>query len=366
MPFLACAGVGTRLSCLTMVPVLEAVPNFSAGRDSFLLERLVRTAREAGAEVLDASADADHNRSVVTLAGVPRAVEEACVALAAVATEAIDLRSHTGAHPRVGALDVLPFVPLLGLDLADARRSARRVAERLVREVGLPVFFYAEASDPPGRALAELRKGGFEALTRRRDPARRPDLVPAALAPSGIHPSAGVTCVGARPLLLAWNVDVKGLTREALREVAATLRARDGGLAGVRALGLELSRQGRMQISMNLEDVRAHAPFHVFRVLETEVEARGGRVAATEVIGLIPDELVLGAGADRLSLLDPTPSRVLSSRVLEHVARRSRDAARAMLEEVDRAGDDVPPSVRAAAARLEEALIGPPVPDERE
>lgn len=347
-----------------MVPVVEAVPNFSAGRDLSFVERLARIAEEAGAEVLDASADADHNRSVVTLIGAPGRVEEACVAMAAAAVEVIDLRDHRGVHPRIGALDVLPLVPLLGLSPREARRLARRVGKRLASEVGLPVYFYADASDPPGRALADLRRGGFETLARAIPEGREPDVLPGGWTDARLHPTAGATCVGARSLLLAWNVDVTGLEPEALRAVAAELRESGGGPDGVRALGLVLREQGRMQVSMNLENVEDRRPFAVFGLLEEKVSKRGGRVVATEVIGMIPDNLLLAAGADRLSLLDPDPSRVLSSRVLDHVARRSEDAARALMREVDAAGSDVPVGVRDAAARLSEALIGPEVPDE--
>lgn len=342
-----------------MVPVLEAVPNFSAGRDPELLERLTRAASEAGAEVLDVSADADHNRSVLTLVGAPADVEEAAVRLAAAAVEGIDLRRHDGVHPRVGALDVLPFVPLLGLTLDDARDSALRVGERLAREVGVPVYFYAAASDPPGRPLHELRRGGFEALAGAFPPDRPPDLLPPGWDRSGAHPTAGVTCVGARPLLLAWNVDVRGLAEADLREVAAGLRETGGGFPGLRALALALPSQGRLQISMNLEDVRNHPPFQVFRALEERILERGGEVVGTEVIGMIPDELILDAGADRLSLLDQTPSRVLSSRLVDHVARRAARELGRLVEAVRAAGDDAPPEVREAARRAGDALMGP-------
>jgi glutamate formiminotransferase len=348
-----------------MVPVLEAVPNFSAGRDEGLLRELTRVAREAGAEVLDASADADHNRSVITLLGAPGAVEEAAVRMAAVAAGAIDLREHRGVHPRIGALDVLPFVPLSGLTMDDARESARRVGDRLAREVGLPVYFYAHASDPPGRRLSVLRRGGFESLVPGFPPDRAPDLLPPGWSHPGIHPVAGAVCVGARPVLLAWNVDVEGFAPAELTEVAAELRESGGGLPGVRALGLVLQEQGRMQISMNVEDVGNHSPFKVFRALEDRVSDRGGRVVATEVIGMIPDELVFGAGADRLALLDRTPSRVLSSRLAEHLARRAGREAMALVRAVEEEGDEVPPRIREAARRLGESLIGPKVRDDR-
>ena len=341
-----------------MVPVLEAVPNFSAGRDRKLVDSLVRAASSLGVEVLDASADPDHNRAVLTFVGPSAAVEDACVATARIAYEAIDLRNHRGVHPRVGALDVLPLVPLLGLTLEEARAAARRVGQRLAKEVGIPVFFYAEASDPPGRTLAKLREGGFESLVRDFPSDRPPDLLPDPWPHPGAHPTAGVTCVGARPLLLAWNVEVDGLSEDEVRGVATALRERDGGIEGLRVLALALPSKGCLQVSMNLEDVSNRKPFLVFRDVEDRVREAGGRVLITEVVGLVPDELILEAGADRLSLLDPDPSRVLSSRLTTHVARRAARQSEALLALVRELGQRTPPEVREAAERLGLSLGG--------
>ncbi len=340
-----------------MLPVLEAVPNFSAGRDPALLKELVRAAEGAGTEVLDASADADHNRSVLTLVGTPGEIEEAAVRLASLAVEAIDLRAQEGVHPRVGALDVFPVVPLSGVTEADATALARRIGRRFVEELSLPVFFYALASDPPGRGLGELRKGGFEALTR--GEARRPDLVPReGPGRGGIHPSAGVSCVGARPLLLAWNVDVEGIDIAGLREVARGLRETDGGHEGLRALGLELERQGRMQLSMNLEDVRRRAPFEVFRALERTIEDRGGRIVRTEVIGMVPDELVLAAAADRLLLDDPRSDRLLAGRILSHAGERALRAAMEVVRAAEGEEEALPARLREALRELKLVCAG--------
>ncbi|MDX1647354.1 MAG: glutamate formimidoyltransferase [Longimicrobiales bacterium] len=301
-----------------MIPVLEAVPNVSEGRDLTKVEALVEVIGGHDVEVLDWSADPDHNRAVVTFIGHPEAVEEAALATARFALETIDLRRHRGVHPRVGALDVLPFVPLRGLSMDDAVASARRVGERIA-DLGVPVFFYGQASTPPGRGLAELRRGGFEALAEGWPPGRAPDLPPGATGP---HPSAGVTCVGARRILLAWNVVVSGIELEDARAIAAMIRERGGGFPGVRALGLHLEDQDRVQISMNLEDPERVLPLDVFRRIETEVRRRGGTVLETEVIGMMPDTLVLPDSADRLKLPDLGRARVLSHRVAEYVAAR--------------------------------------------
>lgn len=303
--------------------ILEAVPNFSEGRDLETIEEIVEAIRSAGAEVLDWSADADHNRSVVTMIGPPAVVERAALAAAAVAFERIDLRRHRGVHPRIGALDVLPFVPLVGLSMDDARDSALRVGRSIAHDLGVPVFFYGEASDPPGRRLAELRRGGFEALAAGWPPDRVPDVLPPAWTYPGAHPTAGVTCVGARPVLLAWNVLVDGLTLREAADIAGRIREAGGGFTGLRALALELPSRGALQISMNLEDPRRTSPIDVFETIERLVAEVGGRVVETEVIGMLPDELLLSAAASRLRLRDATTRRMLARRLVEFQAAAS-------------------------------------------
>lgn len=308
--------------------LLEAVPNFSEGRDLATVHAIVDAMRAAGAEVLDWSADADHHRSVVTLVGPPETVEDAALAGARVAVDRIDLTRHRGVHPRIGALDVLPFVPLLGLGLEDARASARRVGGRIADELGVPVFFYGDAADPPGRSLAELRRGGFEALRDGWPAGRRPDVLPPQWQRAGAHPTAGATCVGARPLLLAWNVYVAGVSDEVARDIAARVRETNGGFAGVRAMALRLPAAGRLQISMNIEKVDDASPLDVFRRIETLLAEHGGRIEETEIIGMVPDRLVRDAAAERLKLRAGDAGRVLSTRLLEIMTRQranSRD-----------------------------------------
>ena len=307
-----------------MIPVLEAVPNFSEGRDPGLLRALVDAIAAEGADVLDFSADPDHNRSVVTFVGAPVTVEAAALAAARFALEHIDLRGHRGVHPRVGALDVLPFVPLEGLGMSDAVASARRVGAR-IGELGIPVYYYGRASDPPGRGLAELRRGGVEAIRDGFPEGRRPDVLPAGM--DRAHATAGATCVGARPILLAWNVFVEGVDEAGAKAVAREIRESGGGFPGLRALGLRLEGSGRTQISMNLEDPDRVSPLAVLAAIEERIAARGGRVVETEVIGMMPDALVLPAARDRLHLPDLDPARLLSRRIAEHV--RLRLASRA-------------------------------------
>ena len=308
-----------------MVPVLEAVPNFSEGRDLGWIQELVQVISGEGVEVIDWTADGDHHRSVVTYIGDPESVEAASIAAARFAIEGIDLRTHEGIHPRIGALDVLPFVPVHDLTMDSAIESARRVGGRLAAE-GVPVYFYGEAvyggtPSRSDRSLASIRRGGFEALRGGFPAGRDPDLA-APQSPGRPHPTAGATCVGARRVLLAWNVFVEGISLEALEAIATGLRESGGGFRHLRVLALELPESGRLQCSMNLEDPEATSPYHVFDAIEERVEAGGGQVIETEVIGMIPDPLVLPAAGDRFRLLNSGESRLLSRRVSEYVSTR--------------------------------------------
>ena len=305
---------------MSPIQVLEAVPNFSVGQDAGIVAEIADAARAQGADVLDWSADADHNRAVITWIGPPSIVENAAVAAARVAASRIDLRSHRGLHPRIGALDVMPLVPVAGLTMDEARGSAHRVGERLAREVGLPVFFYADASTPRGRSLAELRRGGFEAMVSSWPAGRVPDELPPDWPHPGAHPTAGAVCVGARPVLLAWNVVTTGIALDAAKTIAASVRAANGGFPGVRALAFLLESSGRVQISMNLEDAERNSPMQVFRRIENAVVEMGGTIMETEIIGMLPDRLLLEAAADRLKIVQPDASRQLTRQVLRHVA----------------------------------------------
>jgi glutamate formiminotransferase len=301
--------------------VLEAVPNFSEGRNVAVIEAIVAAIEQTGATVLDWSADPDHHRSVVTIVGSPAIVADGTVAGAGIAFRHIDLRRHHGVHPRIGALDVLPFVPLIGLTLEQARGIARGVGRRIVDEFGVPVYFYGQASDPPGRSLADLRRGGYEGLVQNWPPDLPADLMPEPWPHPGAHPSAGVCCVGARNILLAWNVFLTGLQFDDVKAIARAMRERNSGLPGVRALALELPRRGSLQLSMNLEDPAVTPPAAVFDQLEVLVSERGGQVAETEVIGLVPDELVVSVAEQRMRLQPGTGDRLLSRKLAEFLSR---------------------------------------------
>ena len=288
---------------------LEAVPNFSEGADPAVLDA-IGAALSAHARLLDVHADADHHRSVFTLVGEGGQLVEALLAGIACARERIDLRVHAGAHPRIGAADVVPIVPIRPEDASRARETALELARRVGEELGLPVFLYADLA--PGRGPAFFRRGGPEELQRRIDAGElAPDFGPARL-----DPSAGGVIVGSRPPLIAFNVDLVGADVETAKAIARIVRERDGGFAGVRALGLELPLAGHAQVSMNIEDWQASPPHLVVAAIEREAHARGAEIAGSELVGLLPAGAAAAAAGAALRLAGFDASRVLELRLL--------------------------------------------------
>jgi glutamate formiminotransferase/glutamate formiminotransferase/formiminotetrahydrofolate cyclodeaminase len=286
---------------------LESVPNFSEGRDRATIDA-IGDALSAHARLLDVHADADHNRSVFTLVGTEDELAAALAAGVRVAVERIDLRRHDGAHPRVGAADVVPIVPLRPDDLERARVAALAIGERLAREAGLPVFLYA----PPERGPAFYRRGGPEGLQARVDAGElAPDF-----GPPRLHESAGAIILGARRPLVAFNVNLRGELAVA-REVAALVRERGGGFPGVRALGLDLPRAGLVQVSMNVEDWEAAALHEIVERIGAEAVARGAEVVGSELVGLMPAGAAAAAAGAMLRIDGFDASRVLELRLLD-------------------------------------------------
>jgi glutamate formiminotransferase len=279
---------------------LESVPNVSEGRDPETIAALA-DAFGSAARLLDVHSDADHNRSVFTLVGEDDALVESLVAGIAAAAERIDLRRHEGAHPRVGAADVVPLVPLRPEDESRAREAAFRVADGAAA-LGVPVYFYGRLTED-GREPAFFRRGGLEGL--------RPDR-----GPTELHPSAGAVLVGVRRPLIALNVNLASQDLEAAREIAAVVRERDGGFPGVRALGLELPRAGHVQVSMNVTDWEAARPHEVVARIRAEAAARGIEVTRSELVGLLPAGAAVAAAAEPLGLEGLDPSRILELRLL--------------------------------------------------
>ena len=288
---------------------LESVPNFSEGRDAATLEAL-RTALSRPARLLDLHVDEDHNRSVFTLVGDEDELAETLVAGVACARDRIDLRRHEGAHPRVGAADVVPIVPIKPEDMGRAKQAALTLADRIGDELSLPVFLYGELA--PGRGPAFFRTGGLEGLRQRVDAGE----LPPDFGPSSIDERAGAVLVGARGPLIAFNVNLRG-ELSAARAIAATVRERDGGFPGVRALGLELPRAGLVQVSMNVEDWEAAALHELVARIEAEATVRGAEVVGAELVGLMPGGAAAVAAGPALRIDGFDASRVLELRLLE-------------------------------------------------
>jgi len=282
------------------VPSLECVPNVSEGRRPEVVARLAAAASSPqSVQLLDVSSDPDHNRSVLTLAGEPEGLVQGLLALYEVALAEIDLRRHDGVHPRVGAVDVVPFVPLGDTPMAAAVAAAERLAPEVARRFDLPVYLYERAARVPGRsALAAIRKGQFEGFAAKlQEPLWAPDFGPAR-----VHPTAGVTVIGARFFLIAFNAVLDTPDVAVARAVARRVRESGGGLPAVRAMGVYLASRRRAQVSMNLVDFRRTPLLRVLERVRAEAAALGTRVVEGELIGLMPEEAARAAVRDALQL----------------------------------------------------------------
>jgi glutamate formiminotransferase len=301
--------------------IVECVPNFSEGRRPEVVARLVEAVESVeGTLVLDTHVDADHNRSVITFVGGVESIVEAAVRVAARAAELIDLRKHAGVHPRVGALDVLPFVPVRGVTLEECIRLAHAAGARIAREVGVPVYFYESAARRPDRVnLEDVRRGGFELL--REEIETNPERAPDEGAPR-IHETAGACVVGARSLLVAYNINLDTTDVTVARRVARAVRGRDGGLRYLKALGFELRERGLTQVSMNLVRFEKTALHHAFEAVRREAARYGVRVVGSEIVGLIPQAALDRAADYFLQIENFTPDLVLENRIASALAKR--------------------------------------------
>jgi glutamate formiminotransferase / formiminotetrahydrofolate cyclodeaminase len=282
-------------------PLVECVPNFSEGRDAATLEAL-RSAitRVPGVRLLDVQADPAHNRSVYTFVASPDTAVEAALSAMRVATERIDMTKHRGEHPRMGATDVVPFVPVRNTTMDDCVALARRLGERAAAELSVPIYLYARAATRPERErLPDVRKGEFEGLKERigKDPAADPDF-----GPKHIHPTAGATAVGARPFLVAFNIYLDSSDVSIAKDIAKKIRTSSGGLPAVQASGFEVA--GTAQVSMNLLDIDTTSPATVFTIVEEAARERRVAVLKSEVVGLIPERALLGAATAFLKVPD--------------------------------------------------------------
>jgi glutamate formiminotransferase len=294
--------------------IVECVPNFSEGRDASVVDAIARAIESvAGVFLLDRSSDPDHNRSVITMAGGPDAVLEAALRSVGKAAELIDLRKHKGEHPRIGATDVLPFVPVSGITLAECAALAKKAGREIWERFRIPVYFYEAAATRAERTnLESVRKGRFEGLGEEvlRNPERLPDIGEPAL-----HPSAGATAVGARKFLIAYNINLNTADVAVAKRIAKTIRASSGGLSFVKAMGVDLRSRGLAQVSINLTDFEQTPIQRVFDAVKGEAEREAVAIAGSEIVGLIPQKALESTSAAYLQLENFSATQVFEKRL---------------------------------------------------
>lgn len=299
-----------------MAEIVECVPNFSEGRRKEVVDAIRSAiAKVPGARVLDVEMDPDHHRSVITFVGDRAAVAEAAFRAAKTAVSLIDMNRHKGEHPRVGALDVLPFVPIAGVTMDDCVALARSVGKRIADELQVPVYLYeAAATRPDRRSLPDVRRGEFEGLkvAIETDPDRKPDFGPARL-----HPTAGASIVGARPVLIAWNVNLRTKDVRVAKRIAKAIRESDGGLPAVRAKGFELADRGLVQVSMNMLDYRKTSLVRAFEAIRALAAEEGVEIAQSEIVGLVPLDALLEGATQYFMLARFHREQILESRLWE-------------------------------------------------
>lgn len=295
-----------------MVKLLDCALNFSEGRREKVINAIAGAAQ--GVRVLDVSPDKDHNRTVLTFIGSPQAVAQAAFSVSAKAVDLIDMNQHRGAHPRMGAVDVIPFVPLGEARMEEAVEMARQVGQRLGTELGIPVYLYEEAATRPKRRnLADIRRGEYEGLLEKlADPQWKPDF-----GPDRPHPTAGATAVGARIYLVAYNVNLGTSEIEIAKAIARAVRARTGGLHNVKALGVMLKERGLAQVSMNVVDPFRTPLYRVLELVRLEAARYGVAIVGSEIVGLVPLSVIVEAARYYLQLEDFGDEQVLETQLWE-------------------------------------------------
>jgi glutamate formiminotransferase len=294
--------------------LIECIPNVSEGRRTEVLDACAEAIRSAGARLLDVKPDAAHNRTVYTFAGEAGAVRAGVLALFDRAVEAIDLRRHSGEHPRIGAVDVVPFVPIEGATMADCVDLAKQVAQEVSTRHSLPVFLYEEAATSAARRnLEDIRRGEFEGLAAKM---ARPEWTPD-FGPGAPHPSAGASVVGARMPLIAYNINLATNRLEVAKKIAAAIRHSSGGFRYVKAMGIALEDRGIVQVSMNLTNHEKTPMFRVFEVVKREAARYGVNVLESEVVGLVPAAALVSTAEYVLQLERFDPKQVLETKLRE-------------------------------------------------
>jgi glutamate formiminotransferase len=297
-----------------MARIVECIPNFSEGRDAQKVQQILDVISAVpGVKLLDHSMNADHNRSVVTFIGEPEKVLEAAFAACSKAAKLINMEQHHGEHPRIGATDVIPFVPISEVTMADCVEMAKKLGERIGTELQIPVYLYEEAATRPERRdLAYIRKGQYEALKAElgEKPEREPDFGPAHM-----HPSAGATVVGARMPLVAFNINLGTSDISIAKRIAKLIRARDGGYMFVKAMGVNLDERHIAQVSINMINFRKTSLYRVFETVKMEAERYGVPVVGSEIIGLVPMDALIDVAEYYLRIENFDRAQILESRL---------------------------------------------------
>ncbi|HKP51170.1 MAG TPA: glutamate formimidoyltransferase [Chloroflexia bacterium] len=298
-----------------MQKLIQCVPNFSEGRRQEVIDQVAGVVKGVeGVRLLDISPNPDHNRTVLTFVGPPDAVAEAAFAATAEAVKLIDMEKQKGEHPRIGAMDVVPFIPISGMTMQEAVEIANQVGKRIAEELGVPVYLYSAAASTPARKkLPDVRQGQYEGLKESiSTPERKPDY-----GEPKMHPTAGATAVGARPPLIAFNVNLGTTNLQIAKDIARGLRESSGGLMNVQALGVDLAAEGLSQVSMNLLDYTKTPIHRAYELVRVEAERYGVPVVGSEIVGLVPLDAMVGLVDFYLRLKGFSRSQVLEARLLE-------------------------------------------------
>lgn len=298
-----------------MTKILESVPNYSVGNDEEVIEKIVCPFKShEDVKLLDYSADPDHNRLVVTNVGSPEGLFESTLETVGIAIDLIDMNEHTGEHPRMGAVDVIPFTPVRNVTMDEAVNLAKRLANATTDKYDLPIYLYEESATRPDRKnLENIRKGefeGFPAKIKKED--WKPDY-----GPEKVHPTAGVTAIGARKPLVAFNVNLRTDDLSVAREIARQVRHSSGGLRYCKAMGVDLEEEGLVQVSMNMTDYTETSLHQVFELIRTEAERFGVNIAESEIIGLVPADALMNVAEHYLQISGFSSDQVIENRLLE-------------------------------------------------
>lgn len=296
-----------------MNKIIECVPNFSEGRDQKKIKTIINAGRTGKVKILDIESDPDHNRMLTTIIGEPEEVFQSVWEMIKKATELIDMEKHQGEHPRIGATDVVPFIPVANVTMEECIGLAKRLGKKVGEELKIPVYLYEAAATRPDRVnLADVRKGEYEGLKEEieTNSDRKPDF-----GPSKMHPTAGAMVVGARKFLIAFNINLDSKNVQIAKDIAKIVREKDGGFPAVKALGFEIADKGYVQVSMNLCNFEKTNMDVVFRKICQEAEKRGVKVLGSEIYGMVPKMALEGISLEELQLIDFKKEQILEERL---------------------------------------------------